>query len=94
MKIMVKVKELIVEELKGKHLYYVTVKPHETTSACNVTFGIALDKESKISYVQECDLQRLTITKEIFSFVSSHSKEVFIITLTDKSIKEVALIYG
>lgn len=77
--------------------YEVSLHPVEKVEAYGKTFFVGLT-DDKITPLPAEKLQQLTIEKELFDFMSIHSKETFIITIEENNSKyiitEVELIYG
>lgn len=94
MDIKVRIKSLTLEKLSNKNLYFVSFVASDTKVVCNKIFVNVL-KNNQISQILENTLFDLPVSKDIFSFLSSHSKETFIITLdnTSNSLVKVELVY-
>ena len=95
----VKVKSLIIKEDIGSS-FYVSFLPVETQSVNGMVFAkvVAEDEVKNISLTDKI-FDAIKVSKNVFDFISAHSKENFSIELNNTetklpSLKEVTLVYG
>lgn len=74
--------------------YMVSFHPIETQNVCGTILALAIDNGASIIKILKNDLENKSVSKDLFDFLSMHSREVFVLELDEHySITGVSLIY-
>lgn len=93
MKFKARIKSMLVENINNSIIYKVCFTPSDRTVVCNEQYYKALDSVNVVEYPMKD--YSFDIKKDVFDFLSQHSKDEFIIeTNGNTSVISIELIYG